>query len=62
MYGVDTETFERIALTRLPELQTASGLFRATARVEGVEDEGGAPTTLRAGVVVLLGLLRADQA
>lgn len=62
MYGVESETFERIALTRLPELQTASGLFRATARVEGVEDEGGAPTTLRAGVVVLLGLLRADQA
>lgn len=62
MYGVESETFERIALTRLPELQVASGLFRATARVEGVEDEGGAPTTLRAGVVVLLGLLRADQA
>lgn len=62
MYGVEPETFERIALTRLPELQTASGLFRATARVEGVEDEGRAPTTLRAGVVVLLGLLRADQA
>ncbi len=62
MYGVDPEIFDRIALTRLPELQVASGLFRATARIEGIEDEGGASTTLRAGVVVLLGLLRADQA
>jgi hypothetical protein len=61
VYGVDTEIFERIALTRLPELQTANGLFRATARVEGVEDEGRTPTTLRAGVVVLLGLLRAEE-
>lgn len=57
----DPEVFERISLTRLPELQTANGLFRATARVEGVEDEGAAPTTLRAGAVVLLGLLRADE-
>ncbi|MGB0119512.1 MAG: hypothetical protein WBP55_01005 [Solirubrobacterales bacterium] len=61
MYGVNAKTFEQIALSRLPELQVASGLFRATARVEGVEDEGAAPTTLRAGVVVLLGLLRADE-
>lgn len=61
MFGVDPKTFEQIALTRLPELQVASGLFRATARIEGVEDEGAAPTTLRAGVVVLLGLLRADE-
>jgi len=61
VYGVEARTFEQIALSRLPELQVASGLFRATARVEGVEDEGAAPTTLRAGVVVLLGLLRADE-
>ncbi|MBK8295210.1 MAG: hypothetical protein IPK93_10730 [Solirubrobacterales bacterium] len=58
---VGAREFERIALTRLPELQVASGLFRANARVEGVEDEGAPSTTLRAGAVVLLGLLRADQ-
>lgn len=58
---VEPGDLERIALTRLPELQVASGLFRANARVEGVEDEGAAPTTLRAGAVVLLGLLRADE-
>lgn len=59
--AVGAQQFERIALTRLPELQVASGLFRANARVEGVEDEGSPSTTLRAGAVVLLGLLRADQ-
>lgn len=53
---------ERIALARLPELQVANGLFRASARVESVEEEGPAPTTLQAGAVVLLGLLRADEA
>ncbi len=58
---IESEVLERIALSRLPELQVASGLFRATARVEGVEDEGPPATTLRAGAVVLLGLLRADQ-
>ncbi len=58
---VGAQEFERIALSRLPELQVASGLFRASARVEGVEDEGAPATTLRAGAVVLLGLLRADQ-
>lgn len=57
---VGAQQFEQIALTRLPELQVASGLFRANARVEGVEDEGAPATNLRAGVVVLLGLLRAD--
>jgi hypothetical protein len=57
----EAQQFERIALTRLPELQVASGLFRANARVEGVEDEGAPATTLRAGAVVLLGLLRADE-
>ncbi|MGK2956700.1 MAG: hypothetical protein ACSLFI_13665 [Solirubrobacterales bacterium] len=59
--AADPQQFERIALTRLPELQVASGLFRANARVEGVEDEGAPATTLRAGAVVLLGLLRADE-
>ncbi|MBK5110036.1 MAG: hypothetical protein JJE10_01565 [Thermoleophilia bacterium] len=52
---------ERIALARLPELQLASGLFRASATVESVEETGPAPTTLQAGAVVLLGLLRADE-
>ncbi len=59
--AIRAKQFERIALTRLPELQVASGLFRANARVEGVEDEGAPSTTLRSGAVVLLGLLRADQ-
>lgn len=59
---IEGRILERIALTRLPELQVASGLFRATARIEGVEDETEPGTTLEAGVVVLLGLLRADEA
>ncbi|MGK2932768.1 MAG: hypothetical protein ACSLFD_08370 [Solirubrobacterales bacterium] len=59
--SISAQQFERIALTRLPELQVASGLFRANARIEDVEDEGSPSTTLRAGAVVLLGLLRADQ-
>lgn len=58
----EPRALERIALTRLPELQVASGLFRATARIEGVEDETQPATTLQAGIVVLLGLLRADEA
>lgn len=58
----DPRTLERIALTRLPELQVASGLFRATSRIEGVEDETAPATTLQAGIVVLLGLLRAEEA
>ncbi len=60
-----TETsaaLERIALARLPELQVASGLFRASARVESAEEAGSAPSSLQAGAVVLLGLLRADEA
>ncbi len=40
----------------------ASGLFRATARIEGVEDETEPGTALQAGIVVLLGLLRAEEA
>jgi len=59
---IEPRTLERIALERLPELQVASGLFRATARIEGVEDETEAATTLQAGIVVLLGLLRAEEA
>lgn len=59
---IEPRALERIALTRLPELQVASGLFRATARIEGVEDETEPATTLQAGIVVLLGLLRAEEA
>ncbi len=50
-----------IALARLPELQTASGLFRETARIEGVEDAGPV-TSLLPATVVLLGLLRVEEA
>lgn len=59
---IDPRSLEKIALTRLPELQVASGLFRATARIEGVEDETEPATALQAGIVVLLGLLRAEEA
>lgn len=59
---IEPRSLEKIALTRLPELQVASGLFRATARIEGVEDETEPATALQAGVVVLLGLLRAEEA
>jgi hypothetical protein len=52
---------ERIALTRLPELQLASGLFRATPRVEAPGDTGPDASVLRTGAIVLLGLLRADE-
>lgn len=58
---IDPRALQRIALTRLPELQVASGLFRATARIEGVEDETEPATALQAGIVVLLGLLRAEE-
>lgn len=61
MTAADAGALERIALARLPELQVASGLFRPSARVEGVEEPGPAPTTLQAATVVLLGLLRADE-
>lgn len=50
-----------IALARLPELQTASGLFRETARIEGVEDAGPV-TSLLPATVVLLGLTRTVEA
>lgn len=53
--------FERIALTRLPELQLADGLFRATPRVETAGEAGPDASALRAGAIVLLGLLRADE-
>jgi hypothetical protein len=53
--------FERIALTRLPELQLANGLFRATPRIEAPGDAGPDASALRAGSIVLLGLLRADE-
>lgn len=58
---IEPRALERIALDRLPELQVASGLFRATARIEGVEDESEPGTALQAGIVVLLGLLRAEE-
>lgn len=58
----EPRVLERIALTRLPELQVASGLFRATARIEGVEDETEPATALQAGIVVLLGLLGTEEA
>jgi len=50
-----------IALARLPELQTATGLFRETARIEGVEDTGPV-TSLLPATVVLLGLARTEEA
>ena len=58
---VEPRSLERIALERLPELQVASGLFRATPRIEGVEDETAPATALQAGIVVLLGLLRVEE-
>lgn len=57
---VESAVFERIALTRLPELQKAGGLFKAAEFSEG----GGDRTTvseLRSSAVVLLGLTRADE-
>ncbi len=58
---IEPRSLERIALERLPELQVASGLFRATPRIEGVEDETSPATALQAGIVVLLGLLRVEE-
>ena len=56
---VDPNDLERIAVERLPELQTASGLFR------GGEDDGGVAGTdrasIRASAVVLIGLSRAED-
>lgn len=57
----DGQLLVGIALARLPELQTANGLFRETARIEGVEHEGPV-TSLLSSTVVLLGLGRAEQA
>ncbi len=47
--------FEHIAVTRLPELQTAGGMFRATPRVDSVGEGAPDASTLRAGAIVLLG-------
>lgn len=57
----DGRILVEIALARLPELQTASGLFRETARIEGVEDAGPV-TSLLPAAVTLLGLLRVEEA
>jgi hypothetical protein len=53
--------FEHIAITRLPELQTADGLFRATPGIEPDAETVHGSRSLRAGAIVLLGLLRADE-
>lgn len=55
------EAFEEIAVTRLPELQTAGGLFRGTPEVDPGGGEADGSSALRAGAIVLLGLLRADE-
>lgn len=61
----EAAVFEHIATTRLPQLQTAGGFFRATPSVDPVDDpDAGSSTdedTLRSGAIVLLGLLRADE-
>jgi hypothetical protein len=59
--GAEAGVYEGIALSRLPALQTADGLFRPSPGVEPVENRDGGGTALRAGAVVLLGLLRADE-
>ena len=59
--NADPRVFEQIALTRLPELQVANGLFRATAKLDGVDDQGPPPTALSAACIVLVGLRRADE-
>lgn len=53
--------FEHIAITRLPELQTANGLFRAAPGVDPTGEGVRGSSSLRAGAIVLLGLLRADE-
>lgn len=53
--------FEHIAITRLPELQTADGLFRAAPEIDPGSDDAHGSSSLRAGAIVLLGLLRADE-
>ncbi len=59
--SADAAIFEHIAVTRLPELQTAGGMFRAATRVDSVGEGAPDPSVLRAGAIVLLGLLRADE-
>jgi hypothetical protein len=59
--SADATVFEHIAVTRLPELQTAGGMFRATPRVDSVGEGAPDSSTLGAGAIVLLGLLRADE-
>lgn len=58
---VSPGAFEHIAITRLPEQQTADGLFRATPRGDPGENYLSGSSSLRAGAIVLLGLLRADE-
>jgi len=53
--------FEHIAITRLPELQTAGGLFRPTPGIDLAAEGTHGSSSLRAGAIVLLGLLRADE-
>jgi hypothetical protein len=53
--------FEHIAITRLPELQTADGLFRATPGLDASAGTVSRSRSLRAGAIVLLGLQRADE-
>ena len=57
--GVDPADLERIALLRLPELQTASGLFRGGDPERDLPS--GDPSSIRASAVVLIGLARADE-
>jgi len=58
--AVEPSVFERIALTRLPELQKAGGLFKAAEFSEGSGDRTTV-SELRSSAVVLLGLTRADE-
>lgn len=57
--GADPADLERIAIRRLPELQTASGLFRGGDPERDLP--GGDPSSIRASAVVLIGLARADE-
>lgn len=59
--SAEAAVFEHIAVTRLPELQTAGGMFRATPRIDSAGEGVADTSTLRAGSIVLLGLLRADE-
>lgn len=57
---VEPSVFERIALTRLPELQKSGGLFKPAELTEG-GGERMLVSELRSSAVVLLGLTRADE-